>query len=399
MQAGNDMLGDTLIYQPLKGDAFVITIADNFDSGNIECLDAGDPGNIRLAIRKDEGPEGFFQWFHFRMTGARGVECRLVIENAGQASYTKGWEGYRACASYDRDEWFRIDTEYRDGALILSITPEADSVYFAYFAPYSRERHRDLVAACQTDPKCRLEVLGRTVDGEEIDLLVIGDETPGKLKLWTIARQHPGESMAEWWMEGFLDRILDPDDPIARTILDRGVMYVVPNMNPDGSRRGHLRNNAAGKNLNRVWADPDIETSPEVYFVEGKMTETGVDFSLDVHGDEGLPYNFIAGADAIPNVTESQISNRETYEAALLRANPDFQREHGYPKAQPGQANMKLCSAHIASKFDCLSMTLEMPFKDNANAPDPIYGWSPERCRKLGASGLDALAAVIDTLR
>ena len=377
----------------------MITIAANFDSGNIDCLDASDPQNIRLAIKKDAGPEGFFQWFHFRLTGARDTACRLVIENAGEASYTKGWEGYRACASYDRDEWFRTDTEYKDGKLIISLTPEADSVYFAYFAPYSRERHRDLVAACQSDTRCRLEVLGETVDGEEMDLLVIGDEEPGKLKLWTIARQHPGESMAEWWMEGFLNRILDHDDPLARSILQRGTFYVVPNMNPDGSRRGHLRNNAAGINLNRAWAQPDPETSPEVYLVEGKMTEVGVDFSLDVHGDEGLPYNFIAGADAIPNVTERQISNREAYEAALLQANPDFQREHGYPKAQPGKANMTLCSAHIAGKFNCLSMTLEMPFKDNADAPDPVFGWSPERCRKLGESGLDALAAVIDTLR
>lgn len=377
----------------------MIKIASNFDSGNIECLDSSDPQNIRLSIRKDEGPEGFFQWFHFRVSGARGTACRLVIENAGEASYTKGWEGYRACASYDRDEWFRVNTNYQDGQLVISLTPDADSVYLGYFAPYSRERHRDLIAACQTDPQCRLEVLGETVDGDDMDLLMIGDEEAGKLKFWTIARQHPGESMAEWWMEGFLSRLLDPDDPIARTILSRGTFYVVPNMNPDGSRRGHLRNNAAGINLNRAWAEPSPDTSPEVFLVERKMTETGVDFSLDVHGDEGLPYNFIAGADAIPDVSERQISNREIYEEALLRANPDFQREHGYPKAQPGQANMTLCSAHIASKFKCLSMTLEMPFKDNANAPDPVYGWSPERCRKLGASGLDALVAVIDTLR
>lgn len=35
-------------------------------------------------------------------------------------------------------------------------------------------------------------------------------------------------------------------------------------MNPDGSWRGHLRTNAAGANLNREWAKPSLETSPEV---------------------------------------------------------------------------------------------------------------------------------------
>ena len=44
-------------------------------------------------------------------------------------------------------------------------------------------------------------------------------------------------------------------------------------------------------------------------------------------------------------------------------------------------------------------MTLEMPFKDNADLPDAEYGWSPERCRKLGAANLDAMLALVDRLR
>ena len=30
------------------------------------------------------------------------------------------------------------------------------------------------------------------------------------------------------------------------------------------------------------------------------MDDLGCDFCLDVHGDEELPYNFIAGAEGIP---------------------------------------------------------------------------------------------------
>jgi len=44
-------------------------------------------------------------------------------------------------------------------------------------------------------------------------------------------------------------------------------------------------------------------------------------------------------------------------------------------------------------------MTLEMPFKDNANAPDAQVGWSPDRSRHLGNGCLDALYAVLDGLR
>lgn len=63
---------------------------------------------------------------------------------------------------------------------------------------------------------------------------------------------------------GLLDRLLDSHSALARQALHKAVFYIVPNMNPDGSWRGHLRTNAVGANLNREWAKPSLETSPEV---------------------------------------------------------------------------------------------------------------------------------------
>ena len=375
-------------------------ITSKFDSGNIEVVDANDPADVQLRIAKDNASD-FFQWFHFRVSGARGVDCRFVLQNAGEAAYPKGWEGYRACASYDRRHWFRVPTDYDGTVLTISHTPEHDSVYYAYFAPYSRERHRDLIARCQLSPLVRLDVLGETLDGEDLDLLIVDTAPDGAKKerraCWVIARQHPGETMAEWWMEGFLDRLLDPADPVARAVLDRAVLYVVPNMNPDGSRRGNLRTNASGANLNREWAEPSMAKSPEVFLVRQRMTETGVDFALDVHGDEALPYNFIAASENVPSMSDRQRAALDGFKRALVQANPDFQTEHGYPVAK--KANLAICSANLMESFGCLAMTLEMPFKDNADAPDAAVGWSPARSAKLGAGCLAALHAVIDDLR
>ncbi|MFX9038873.1 M14-type cytosolic carboxypeptidase, partial [Acinetobacter baumannii] len=80
-------------------------------------------------------------------------------------------EGYRAVASYDRQDWFRVDTSYADGVLTIRHAPQADQVYFAYFAPYSRERHADFVAECAARPGVTLEVLGATLDGQDLDCL------------------------------------------------------------------------------------------------------------------------------------------------------------------------------------------------------------------------------------
>ena len=205
--------------------------------------------------------------------------------------------------------------------------------------------------------------------------------------------------MAAWWVEGFLHRLIDDHDPVARALAAKTVFYLVPNMNPDGSRRGNLRTNASGANLNREWQDPSMDRSPEVFLVREEMRGTGVDFCLDVHGDEALPYNFLAGPMGIPSLSEKQSELFNAYQTTLAHINPDFQTVHGYPPAKPGGANLTMCSNWVAETFGCLAMTLEQPFKDAADTPDPVQGWSPERCRKLGASCLDALHSVMDVLR
>ncbi len=42
---------------------------------------------------------------------------------------------------------------------------------------------------------------------------------------------------AEWFAEGLLERLTNPEDAVARALLNQAVVYVVPNMNPDGSFR------------------------------------------------------------------------------------------------------------------------------------------------------------------
>ena len=119
-------------------------ITSNFDSGNIEVLHMDSPDNIQLAIRKDNQSD-FFQWFHFRLSTEHAQEHKLIITNASESAYPDGWKDYQAVASYDRQTWFRVDTEYDGKALTIKHFPEAESVYFAYFAPYSYERHMDLL--------------------------------------------------------------------------------------------------------------------------------------------------------------------------------------------------------------------------------------------------------------
>ncbi len=369
-------------------------LSDKFDSGNIEQVDLSDPQNLQLAIKRDNQSD-FFQWFHFRFEAAVGQSYRFNIINAGQSAYPQAWKGYQVVASYDREQWFRIDSDYDGEQLSFGILLEQSSIYFAYFTPYSYERHQDLIHGCLRDERVSLTTLGQTLDGRDMSLLTIGDAAQAKHKVWLIARQHPGESMAEWFIEGMLERLLDQANPLAATLLKDTVFYVVPNMNPDGSVRGHLRTNAVGTNLNREWQNPSMERSPEVFLVRQKMLELGGDLFLDIHGDEELPYNFVAGCEGIPSYDRRHQDLEDTFKQAFKAISPDFQDTHGYPKNQPGQANLNIAAAWLGEQFKTLSYTVEMPFKDNADLPDPDFGWSAERSMLLGA---DVLFAIKQTL-
>ena len=372
-----------------------ITISSSFDAGNIRVL-SQDGDRADLEIVKDHLSD-FYQWFYFRLAGAAGREVTLRITNCAASAYPHGWPDYKARLSLDRDEWVRItETSYADGVLTMKLTPPQDLVWIAYFAPYSMERHHDLVTQTAALDGVAYASLGKSIDGQDIDCLTIGE---GPLNCWLYARQHPGETMAEWWMEGALETLTEEDDPVARVLRRECTFRVVPNMNPDGSRRGHLRTNAVGANLNREWHAPTAERSPEVLAVRNAMDETGVDFAMDVHGDEAIPANFLAGFEGIPSLGERQLTLFNLFAETLERISPDFQRKQGYEVPAPGQANMSMSTTQLAERYGCVSMTLEMPFKDNFDLPDPVYGWSPQRSKYLAYACLDALHAILPELK
>lgn len=376
------------------------TISCQFDSGAIgvaavNCAaDAGATAVFALHIRKDSHAD-FRQWFHFRLSGARGLACTLRFENAGACTYPQGWTDYRVVASYDRSHWFRVPTRYVGGVMTVEHTPQHDAVWYAYFEPYSLERHQALIGRISDSPLARVERLGASVEGRDIDLVTIGKAGAGRKTIWIIARQHPGEAMAEWFVEGMIERLLDRSDPVSRRLLDAAVLHLVPNMNPDGSVRGNLRSNAAGANLNREWANPGMASSPEVFLVRERIQQTGVDAFIDVHGDEALPYVFVAGGEMLPGFTSAQAEAQSTFIGDFKSASPDFQNAHGYSSGKYREEALQLASKWVGHTFGCLSLTLELPFKDNANLPDADVGWNGERSRKLGAAILGPLLASV----
>ena len=365
-------------------------ITADFDGGNIIVQNITDTV-AALEIRKDAHSD-FYQWFSFKVEGAAGRAVTLHITNCAGSAYPEGWLNYRARVSADGADWRLAETRYADGVLTITHTPASDSEYFAYFAPYSTDQHAALVTRFGACDGVSRRVLGQSLDGRNMDYLMLGT---GSKQVWLYARQHPGETMAEHWTEGALGWLTDASNATAQAFRQAATLHIIPNMNPDGSARGHLRTNACGANLNREWAEPSLERSPEVLCVRNEMDKTGVDWAMDIHGDESIPANFIAGFEGISNWTDAQGARFYRYREALAARTPDFQTKLGYPKSAPGRANLTMSTNQLANRFGAIAMTLEMPFKDHASKPDVLHGWSPERCRALAGDCMAVLAEMI----
>ncbi len=367
-----------------------IEISSAFDSGAIELLACNDR-RVDLAIRNDITENGtageFLQWFYFRVSGAEDSGAELRIVNAGKTTYPDGWRDYRAVSTWNRRDWERIPTRYDGQILTIDLPSAPGPSYIAYFEPYSWERHLGLLAD-SVERGARTRRLGAGIQGRDIDEIVVGS---GERTVWIIARQHPGETMAAWFVDGLLQRLLDTGDAIASALRRIATFHIIPNMNPDGSVLGNLRTNAAGANLNREWLAPTLERSPEVKCVRDAIHATGCDAFFDIHGDENLPYVFVAGCEMLPNFTPQQATEQDAFSTSFRAACADFQSEHGYHASKYKDDVLKLASKYVGHTFGCLSLTLEMPFKDNANAPDARFGWSGARSARLGAAMLDPI--------
>jgi murein tripeptide amidase MpaA len=370
----------------------------DFDGGSIVVLGDTDALPVALALRGDNAAD-FHQWFCFRTVGEADAPRAFQIENAHAAEYPGAWKGYRVCASYDGEDWFRVATRYEDGALTFWHTPSRRAVTYACFAPYSYARHRRVVGRAARSKRARVEMLGETVQGRPIPAITFGRAGPSSLRVWILARQHPGETMAAWCAEGIVERMLDESDVVAAALLEDAVLTIVPAMNLDGGVLGNHRTNAAGRDLNRAWNAPDPIATPEVFLARRAILESGVDLFLDIHGDETEPFVFAAGCEGNPSYSERIAALEAQLTASLAEQSPTFSLERGYEADAPGEADLSCAANWVGERFDCLSLTLELPFKDHTSRPNRRRGWSPGRSDSFGRTLLESVLVTLPDLR
>ncbi|CAG9132028.1 unnamed protein product [Plutella xylostella] len=251
-------------------------------------------------------------WFYFGIQATEpGVLVRLNLINLNKQGkmYSQGmapvtrtlpgqpaWERIR-----DRpvpmmiDENFSLSFKYRTSENLKATTFFAFTYPFSFaelqislnsidskLLPLSPTQNPDDIYYCR-------ECVVYSLEGRRVDLLTITShhgitseredrlqnlfpdkqDRPFKFNnkkiIFMSARVHPGESPSSFVFNGFLNLILNRNDPVAVLLRKLYVFKLIPFLNPDGVARGHYRTDTRGVNLNRVYLNPSLQHHPTVY--------------------------------------------------------------------------------------------------------------------------------------
>jgi hypothetical protein len=241
-------------------------------------------------------------WFYFRMDNVQERDLTITFTGYFPSEYNDRPGSAmnsepRPVFSFDDEHWMHFSELAWDNVKkeqTVHLHPKTKSVWFALVPPYTHTRLRHLLEEISASPHARIEVVGKSVLGRDLQVVTITDfATPDaeKKTIWLQARDHAWESPTSFVAEGAL-KFAVSDDSAAQALRQKYILMFTPMMDPDGSALGRVRFNANGWDFNRHWDEVDLrdpmwlQQTPEIWYYKKAVRDyvaNGHKISLFVH--------------------------------------------------------------------------------------------------------------------
>ena len=181
------------------------------------------------------------------------------------------------------------------------ITTNEKYIYFAYCYPYTYTQLDSYLSSINHYKDIlRLDEIGKSLEGKSIHMIIITDfndsfdDLSQKKAIILTGRVHPGESNGSYVVQGVIEFLLS-NNIAAKKLRKYFIFKIVPMLNPDGVIRGNFRMNILGKDLNRMWDEPNENICPSIFntikMIERTLDSRDIYFFCDFHGHSNK-YNF-----------------------------------------------------------------------------------------------------------
>ena len=327
------------------------SVSTNFDAGNIikkRCETINDINIYTLEIKKDPYPKHtrkkYQNWYYFQVNNVKGKKCKFIIENL--VNIDNDWKGHKVVYTYDHKCFYRHSTKLNEkqNYITWNFTPKKNKIWFSYYVPYSRDRVYKLNKKISKRNDVTKIILGKTSLNNKIELLRFGK---GLKHIFIIARQHPGETIGSWMLEGFLKSLFSSSFKKQYNILfNKFTFHIISMVNPDGVQLGHWYTQKNGHNCNREWMK---KKCPEVKMIDKYMKQYEGCLYFDFHGDEGCKKHFFTTCD---RTKKNKDSAWNFFRNRMKHYSKNFDKEDYYKKA----------AHNVHGTFDCAwenALTLE----------------------------------------
>ena len=272
-----------------------------FEGARLERVEPVSAAHFRCHLRGDVDQDKRNRqanWYYFRIDGAQGQEITIDLTGLpGEYNYQPNRGAVTKDTvpvwSEDNIHWTHFqstDFDATEPHLRLRLKPNRNRVWIAHVPPYTNAHLARLLSQFRRSPYLRIE------NEATMPLLTIADtaSSANKKVIWLMFRQHAWETGSSWAGEGAIRFLLSSDARAAR-IRRETVFKIFPLADPEGVRRGNVRFNRAGFDLNRNWDVEDPAKMPEIATQKRavlKWVESGnpVDLFLTVHNTETGEY-------------------------------------------------------------------------------------------------------------
>lgn len=360
-----------------------LRITSDHPGGNVSVLGVGDEV-VQVAQEIRDSTQWWFYW---------NFEAESDAERTVDFEFTNGEVvgPWGPAVSHDGRTWSWLGEDATRGHEQFTYEFDAgERVRFAFSLPYQVADFERYVASA---PYLAVQTLTTSENGRDVPVVTLGNEAADADVLFT-ARHHACESIANYVLEGVLDRLQEDQ----ATFLEDYRVHVIPFVDVDGVERGDQGKLRGPHDHNRDYVTGNALTDDvgPMYRATAAVMAYVDDLDLSAAVDVHCPGRWGGRSDGTFFVARpGHVESTDALSAALATATGDSAYHHDPENDERAedltwtQPRTPSCTGYTASRCSTLATTFEVPYFGTAG--NVVTQTSS---RELGSNLADALVAV-----
>lgn len=317
----------------------------DYEGASIKLIENNKEDNVLYLSLKEEN-NGCSHYYNFFVDNNENREGTIYIKNRELSPYYR--KDVKTSPYIKTDGWNKM-TEYyvnEKNELVIKVKPKTKQEIS--LAP--RYIQKDLIEFLNNNNNSNMNI-----STNPIDEIIIGD-TKLPAIVFT-ARQHPGETLSSFFMEGAIKEIINTP-----SLLNKYCFIIYPIVNKEGVAKGNHRI-TNGIDYNRSWNK--CNPPKEIKYIKEQLKKYNIKFYIDVHNDEISEEDYIR--------TTLKIEKEKLAGIMVLKYNNKFKKFARAIIKQRKIINIfsKTADEYVFKKYHCTAMLIELSMtKDYGNIDD-----------------------------